>query len=172
MIAAALSAEEKQAIARYYGSMPYRQMVRVVETDEAPQVRSSRNGLMLPLEDLPWVPLGMRIVEVPEHPEHTEIQRDPRGKFVAYAPRGSLAAGRNWWKGVAAGRFSAASAMAPVSGRRRYSQHCRAHGQLYDAPAMGRQAGFPGEPIMAPILINLTAEDMLYISAYLASLPP
>ena len=66
---------------------------RVIEADEAPQVRTTNNGLMLPLEGLPLEPLGMRIVEVPEYPERTEINRDPRGGFIAYAPRGSLSAG-------------------------------------------------------------------------------
>ena len=173
MIAAALSAEEKQAIARYYGSMPYRQMVRVVEADEAPQVRSSRNGLMLPLEDLPWVPLGMRIVEVPEHPEHTEIQRDPRGKFVAYVPRGSLAAGeelvvtgggKTAQCGVCHGPDQRGVGDIPNIAGRTASYTMR---QLWDVKQGSRVS-----PIMAPILINLTAEDMLYISAYLASLPP
>ena len=173
MIAAALSAEEKQAIARYYGSMPYRQMVRVVETDEAPQVRSSRNGLMLPLEDLPWEPLGMRIVEVPEHPEHTEIQRDPRGKFVAYVPRGSLAAGeelvvrgggRTVQCGICHGPDQRGVGDIPSIAGRTASYTMR---QLWDVKQGSRVS-----PIMTPILSNLTAEDMLYISAYLASLPP
>ena len=173
MIAAGLSAEEKRAIARYYGSMPYRQMVRVVETEEAPQVRSSRNGLMLPLEDQPWVPLGMRIIEVPENPEHTEIQRDPRGKFVAYVPRGSLAAGERL---VATGGGKTAQCglchgpglrgvddIPSIAGRTAsYTMR-----QLWDV-----KRGSRASLIMTPIVTNLTVEDMLHISAYLASLPP
>ena len=173
MIAAALSTEEKQAIAEYYGSMPYRRMVRVVEADEAPQVRSSRNGLMLPLEDLPPVPLGMRIVEVPEHPEHTEIQRDPRGKFVAYVPRGSLAAGeelvvtgggKTVQCGICHGPDQRGVGDIPSIAGRTASYTMR---QLWDVKQGSRVS-----PIMAPIVTNLTAEDMLYISAYLASLAP
>ncbi len=47
MIAAGLSDEEKQQVAEYYSSIPYRKMVRVIEADEAPQVRTTSNGLML-----------------------------------------------------------------------------------------------------------------------------
>ena len=173
MIAAALSEEERQTIARYYGSMPYRQMVRVVEADEAPRVRTSTNGLMLPLAELPPVPLGMRIIEVPEHPEHTEIQRDPRGRFVAYVPRGSLAVGEDL---VVTG-----------GGRTAQCGICHGPGQrgVDDIPSIaGRTASYTMRQlwdikqgarksiIMTPILANLDAEDMLYISAYLASLEP
>ena len=173
MIAAGLSEEEKRTIARYYASMPYRQMVRVVETDEAPQVRSSRNGLMLPLEDRPWVALGMRIIEVPEHPERTEIQRDPRGGFVAYVPRGSLAAGEELV--VTGGGKTARCGVCHGPGQRGVGDIPSIAGrtasytmrQLWDV-----KQGTRLSPIMAPLVSNLTVEDMLYISAYLASLPP
>ncbi len=173
MIATGLSEEEKRQIARYYGSMPYRKMVRVVEADEAPQVRSSRNGLMLPLADRPPMPLGMRIIEVPEHPERTEIQRDPRGGFVAYVPRGSLAAGGELVEtgggktvqcGLCHGPDQRGVGDVPSIAGRTASYTMR---QLWDV-----KQGSRASPIMTPIVINLTAEDMLYISAYLASLEP
>ena len=73
--------------------MPFRQLVRVVEAEEVPQVRTTSNGLMLPLPDLPLMPLGRRIIEVPDNPELTEMSRDPRGGFIAYVPVGSVAKG-------------------------------------------------------------------------------
>ena len=38
-------------------------------------------------------PIGMRIVETPENPERTEMLRDPRSGFIAYAPVGSVKKG-------------------------------------------------------------------------------
>ena len=173
MIAAWLTEEEKQEVARYYASIPYRKMVRVVEADEAPQVRTTPNGLMLPLEDLPPMPLGMRIIEVPEHPDRTEITRDPRGGFIAYVPRGSLAAGEELVStgagktiqcGICHGPEQQGMGDIPSIAGRTASYTMR---QLWDY-----RQGTRVSPIMAPVMLNLTSEDMLYISAYLASLDP
>ncbi len=173
MIAAGLTDEERREIAAYYSSIPFKQMVRVVETDEVPQVRTTSNGLMLPIEDAPHVPLGMRVVEVPEDPERTELSRDPRGTWITYAPPGSLAAGEalvstGGGKTVACGTCHgpAMTGLAdfPSIAGRTASYTMR---QLWDFKQGTRQSA-----IMAPIVAQLTSEDMLYISVYLASLQP
>lgn len=173
MIAATLTEEERGQVAAYYSSIPFRQMVRVVEAQEAPQVRTTGNGLMLPLEDLPDVPLGMRVVEVPAEPERTEMSRDPRGQWITYAPVGSLAAGEEL---VTSGGGKTAQCTAchgpdlrgladfPSIAGRTASYNMR---QLWDFKQGSRQS-----LIMQPIVAQLTAEDMLYISVYLASLEP
>ncbi len=173
MIAASLGDEERKQAAAYFASMSYRKMVRVVETTEVPPVRATSNGLMTPMEQLPSVPLGMRIIMVPENPERTLINRDPRAQWIAYVPVGSVAAGRK---------------LATADGDR--TMHCSlCHGPglqgLGDIPPLaGRTAayvmrqlwdfkqGTRQSVLMNRVVENLEAEDMLYISAYLASLPP
>jgi cytochrome c553 len=173
MIAANLSDEERRQVAAYYSSTPFRKMVRVIETAEAPGVRTTSNGLMLPVEQRPHVALGARIIEVPENPDRTELSRDPRGLWVAYAPFGSIAAGEQFVTsgggkttqcGICHGPGMTGLGDIPSIAGRTASYTMR---QLWDFKQGSRQS-----PIMKPIVENLTAEDMLRISAYLASLEP
>jgi cytochrome c553 len=173
MIASRLTDAERREIAAYYASIPFKKMVRVVEADEAPRVRTSSNGLMLPLEGEATMPLGTRVIEVPEDPDRTELSRDPRGQWIAYAPRGSLAAGE----------------ALVTTGGGRTTQCVACHGLdlrgLVDFPSIaGRTASYTMRQlwdfkqgtresvIMEPIVAQLTAEDMLNISVYLASRDP
>jgi cytochrome c553 len=173
MIAATLTDEERQQVAAYYSSIPFRPMTRVVETSEAPQVRTTSNGLMLPLDGAPSMPLGQRVIEVPENPERTEMSRDPRGQWITYAPEGSLAAGamlvstgggRTTACGACHGPEMKGLADFPSIAGRTASYAMR---QLWDFKQGTRQSA-----IMQPIVAQLTAEDMLHISVYLASLEP
>jgi len=164
---------EKQQIAEYFSSIPFRQWVRVVEAQEVPQVRLTNGGLMVPIPDAPMMPLGNRIIEVPAHPERTEIMRDPRSGFVAYVPVGSLAKGEELVT-TGAGKTIQCSlchgadmrglaALPPIAGRTAsYTMR-----QLWDF-----KQGTRVSPLMAPVVANLTAEDMMHIVAYLASLAP
>jgi cytochrome c553 len=172
-IAARLTDAERREIAEYYSSIQYKQMVRVIETDEAPQVRSTLNGLLLPLEDLPKMQLGQRIIEVAEHPERTEIQRDPRAGFIAYVPIGSLAkgeelvttgGGKTIQCGLCHGEGQRGLGDIPAIAGRTSSYIMR---QLWDV-----KQGTRVSPVMDPIVANLSAEDMLNITAYIASLVP
>ncbi len=88
-----LSDAEKIQIAEYFSSMPFRPWVRVVEAEVVPQVRLTNGRLMIPIEDAPPMPLGQRIIEVPEYPDRMEIMRDPRSGFITYVPVGSLVKG-------------------------------------------------------------------------------
>jgi cytochrome c553 len=168
-----LTEEEKIQVAEYFSAIPFQTMVRVVETNEAPQLRASLNRLVLPIEDAPLVPLGKRIVEVPENPERTEIMRDPRGTFIAYAPVGSVA------KGEALATTGGGKTVACAS------CHRPEEAVLPDVPSIyGRTASYTMRqlwdikqgsrlsPLMVPIVDRLTAEDMMNISAYLATQSP
>ena len=171
MIAARLTDEQKTEVAEYYSSMAYRPMVRVIETDEAPQVRVTSNGLMLPIPDAAPIPLGQRIIEIPEDPEKTEMMRDPRGGFVAYVPVGSLAKGEQLVTtgegktiqcGICHGPDQMGLGVVPGIAGRTASYTMR---QLWDIKQGTRESA-----LMAPVVANLTVDDMLYISAYIASL--
>ncbi len=172
MIATRLTEDEKNQVAEYYSSMAYRPMVRVIEAEEAPHVRVTSNGLMLPVPDMPPVPLGQRIIEIPEDSEKTEMMRDPRGGFVAYVPVGSLAKGEQLVTtggegktiqcGICHGPDHMGLGMVPGIAGRTASYTMR---QLWDI-----KQGTRVSPLMGPVVTNLTADDMLYISAYIASL--
>lgn len=172
-IAAYLTDEEKETVASYYSSIPFRSMVRVIESEQAPQVRASLNRLLMAVEDAPWQPLGNRIVEVAENAEETEVMRNPRGTFVAYVPPGSIAkgealvqtgAGKTIQCGICHGAGQRGLADVPSIAGRTASYLMR---QLWDI-----QQGSRVSPLMTPVVANLTAEDLMNISAYLASLPP
>jgi len=173
MIAERLTPAERREIAAYYSAIPLRKMIRIVESNQAPQVRATSNGLMLPVEGAPPMELGMRVIEVPEHPDRTEMNRDPRDTWVTYAPVGSLAAGQEL---VTTGGGKALACNGchgpdlrglgdfPSIVGRTASYTMR---QLWDFKQGSRQSA-----VMQPVVTSLTAEDMLYISVYLASLDP
>lgn len=172
-IAAGLTEAERQEIAEYYGSIEFKPMIQVVEADMVPQVRTTLNGLMIPLADEPLMKLGQRIIEVPENPERTEVMRDPRGGFITYVPPGSLAKGEELVKtgggktiqcDLCHGEGQKGLGIIPPIAGRTASYTMR---QLWDM-----KRGTRVSPIMAPVMANLTAEDMLNISAYIASLEP
>ncbi len=171
-IARALTDVEKRQAAEYFSSIKFRSMLRVVETEEAPQVRFTLNRLALPVADAAWTPLGQQIIEVPENPEQTEVMRNPRGTFIAYVPNGSVAKGEQL-----------------VTGNGDPAVACRTcHGQTLHGigdipPIAGRTASYTmrqlwdmkqgtrNSPLMSPVVANLSAEDMLNIVAFLATLP-
>jgi cytochrome c553 len=172
-IAAGLTAEERQQVAEYFASIAFRPMIRVIETEQAPQVRTTTNGLMIPLPDAPMMELGQRIIEVPEYPERTEIMRDPRAGFIVYAPLGSLdkgealvttGGGKTIQCDLCHGPGQKGLGIIPPIAGRTASYTMR---QLWDM-----KQGTRVSPTMAPVMANLTAEDMLYISSYIASLSP
>lgn len=172
-IAAWLTEEEKQQVAEYYSSIPFRSMVRVVESNQAPQVRASLNRLLMADEEAPWQPLVNQIVEVAEDAEETEIMRNPRGTFVAYVPQGSIAAGEELVMtgagktlpcGACHGTDMQGLADMPSIAGRTASYTMR---QMWDVKQGSRIS-----PIMTPVLVDLSAEDMMNIAAYLATLAP
>ena len=91
-IAKAMTDEEIKATADYFGSMPWTPWIKVVETETVPKTRIS-GGLFLALDGAEKEPLGKRIIEVPENTEASEMYRNPRSGFIAYAPPGSIKKG-------------------------------------------------------------------------------
>jgi len=171
-IASALTDVEKREAAEYFSSIKFRSMLRVVETDTAPQVHFTLNRLALPVAEAAWMPLGQRIIEVPENPEQTEVMRNPRGSFIAYVPIGSVAKGEKLVTGngdpaVACRTCHGPSLhgigdIPPIAGRTAsYTMR-----QLWDM-----KQGTRNSPLMSPVVANLSAEDMLNIVAFLATVP-
>src|SRR5262249_48252644 len=92
-IARNLTDAEAQAAAEYFSSIKYTKWVRVVESDSVPKFTATVNGLLLKEDGNETIPLAKRLVEMPEDTYQTNILRNPRSGFVAYAPIGSLKKG-------------------------------------------------------------------------------
>jgi len=175
-IAKALTPEEIKASAEYFAAMPWTPWVRVVETASVPKMES-RGGIWVPVDGAAKEPLGVRIMETPENPERTEILRDPRSGFIAYAPTGSLKKGEALVKTGGNGRTEACGVchgsdlmgLGPVPGIAGRSPSYLAR-QMFDMQAGARHGEWAD--LMKPVVAKLTEEDLVSISAYVASLTP
>src|SRR5216684_5293572 len=83
-IAKAMTPDEIKVTAEYFGAIKWTPWIRVVETNTVPKMESHA-GIWVPVEGRQMEPIGVRIMESPVDPERTEILRDPRSGFIAYA---------------------------------------------------------------------------------------
>jgi cytochrome c553 len=178
--AKAMTDDEIKWVAEYFGAMPWsagtNPWIKVVETDTVPKTRLS-SGLYVPIEGAGTESLGDRIIEVPEHPERTEVQRDPRSGFIAYVPFGTLKRGKLLVETGANGRTEACAVchgeglhgLGPVPGIAGRSASYIAR-QLYDMQ-QGTRKGEWSE-LMKPVVTRLSSDEVLQIAAYTASLKP
>lgn len=165
-----LTDEETRAAAEYFARQPYPQWIRVVETDTVPKMRSA--GMFMPIEG-PGAgsePIGQRIIETPEDPHLAEL-RDGHSGFVAYVPVGSIKRGELLVQRGLCGFCHGADLgglgpVPPLAGR---SPSYTAR-QLYDFKAGTRRGAW--SPLMKRVVASMTSDDMLNISAYLASRTP
>jgi cytochrome c553 len=174
-IAKAMTAEEIQATAEYFGSMPWTPWIRVVETDTVPKTRIN-GGLFIALEGTEKEPIGKRIIEVPENTEASEVYRNPRSGFIAYVPLGSIEKGQalatsGSGRTVACGACHGADlkGLGPVPGIAGRSPSYLVR-QMYDMQVGARKGLWT--PLMTKVVSQLTEDDMMAIAAYTASLKP
>ena len=174
--AAGITDEEAKAAALYFSSMKMTPWIKVVETATVPKVRNV-GGFYVPIEGSEMEPLGQRILEMPVDPEATEMYRNPRSGWIAYVPIGSIKKGEDLVLRGGNGKTVACAAchgadlkgngnFPPLAGRSP-SYFAR---QLYDIQQFTRNG--PGTQLMRPVVQNLTQDDILAITAYLASLEP
>lgn len=178
--AKAMTDDEVKSVAEYFGKMPWsagtNPWIKVVETDTVPKTRLS-SGLYIPVEGAGTEALGNRIIEVPQNPERTEVQRDPRSGFVAYVPLGTLEKGKVLVETGGHGKTEACvlchgeglHGLGPVPGIAGRSASYIAR-QLYDLQ-QGTRKGEWSE-LMVPVVAHLSQDEILQISAYTASLKP
>jgi cytochrome c553 len=170
-----ISKSEVQAAAAYFSSLKPRANIKVVETDSVPKTYVAGWFLAVakPEEN---EPIGQRIIEVPEDLEQFE-NRDPRARFIAYVPVGSIAKGADLVRTGGAGKtpqcakchgadLKGMRGEPPIAGRSP-SYVLR---QLYDIKSGARAGALT--VLMKDTVAKLTAEDMVDIAAYLASLTP
>jgi cytochrome c553 len=174
-IARNLTQAEAEAAADYFSSVKYTRWVRVVESETVPQFTATVNGLFLKSEGTETIPLGSRIVEMPEDTYQTNILRNPRSGFVAYAPIGSLRKGEALVDAGKCGTCHGADlrgmmmqkVVVPSIAGRSPGYIGRA---LYDFQQGAR--GGANAVFMKPAVQKLTEADLIALSAYIASLEP
>jgi len=173
--AKALTDDEVRAATEYFASLKPQPWTRVVETDTVPKTYF-KGTRRLQEAGGATEPIGNRIIEVPEDKERVEM-RDPHAGFVSYVPGGSLAKGE---------------ALVTTGGNGKTLPCAICHGVglkgMGDVPNIaGRSPGNIARQIyyiqtgdrggasaalMKGVVLNLTADDALAISAYVASLQP
>jgi cytochrome c553 len=175
-IAKAMTEDEIKTSAEYFGSIPWTRWIKVVETATVPKMES-RGGIWIPVEGGDKEPIGIRIVETPEDPERTEILRDPRSGFIAYAPVGSMRKGEALVKTGGNGRTEACGVchgdalegLGPVPGIAGRSPSYLVR-QMYDMQARARDGEWT--KLMKSVVAKLSEDDLVNIAAYVSSLGP
>jgi cytochrome c553 len=185
-LAMSMTDEELYAAAAYFAAVKYdTRWIRVIETDRVPKTRIQGN-LFVAIESERTEPLDGRIIEVPGDNTQVELLRNPHSGFVAYAPIGSVARGREL---VTTGG-SMMIGNQSVQGKTTACAGCHGPdlmGKDDVPPLAGRSPSYLGRqlydfqqgtrngssaPLMRPVVANLTGEDIVSITAYLASLAP
>jgi cytochrome c553 len=168
--------DEVKASAEYFGAMKWTPWIKVVETNTVPKTRIE-GGLFLALEGSEKEPIGRRIIEVPKNAEATEMLRDARSGFIAYAPVGSIKKGEALVMRGGGGKTTQCAVchganlqgLGPVPGIAGRSPSYIVR-QLYDMQ-QGYRAGAWTE-LMKPVVAHLSEDDMISIAAYTASRVP
>lgn len=173
-IAKGMSDEDVRQAAEYFAALKPGGWVKVVETETVPKSYVSVKGRQrLPLPGGGMEPLGNRIVELPQDVARA-TSRDPHSPFIAYVPVGSVAKG---------------AALVKTGGSNKTIACAICHGDslegLGDVPRIAGlhpayiarqlyafQTGTNhsvSSALMKKVVMNLTPDDILAISAYAAA---
>lgn len=173
-VAKAVTPEEAEQAAEYFASLKLTPWIRVVETDTVPKTRPA-GGMLVTMPE-GTEPIGSRVIEVSENLEQTELRNDRSG-FIAYVPKGSIEAGKIIVTTGANGKTMACAGChgpdltgtgnVPDIAGRSPSQMAR---QLMDFRDGARNG--EGAAIMKMAVAKLSDDDIVDITAYLASLKP
>jgi len=176
-VAKALDEADAKLAADYFHSIPAAQSTRIVETDSVVVTHPGPHNVQLVAPGGAKEPIGTRIIEVPEDVNRTML-RDATSGFVAYVPIGSVKRGELLAKTGDAGRTLPCATchgvglkgqgdmFPPLAGR---SPTATAR-QLYDFKSGTRDGRYA--PIMKPVVARLTDQDIVDLTAYIASLQP
>jgi cytochrome c553 len=176
-IAKAIGDADARLAADYFHSIRATKGIRVIETDTVPVTRPGPHNVQLVDASGAREPIGMRIIEVPEDLRRT-LLRDATSGFVAYVPRGSTNRGELLARTGDAGRTLPCATchgqglkgmgdlFPPLAGR---SPAATAR-QLYDFKSGARDGR--NALAMKPVVARLTDQDIIDLTAYIASLQP
>jgi cytochrome c553 len=174
-IAKAMTEDEMRASSDYFAALKVVRWTRVVETDTVPKTYW-RGNRRLPLAEGGSEPIGNRIIELPEDPARN-LLRDPHSGNISHVPVGTLAKGEALVATGGAGKtipcaichgpalrgigdVPSIAGLSPLTVAR----------QLYDMQS-GDRTG-PMVALMKAVVDKLSADDILAISAYVASREP
>jgi len=175
--AGGITPQEALDAAKYFASLQMDRWIKVVEADMVPKNHNMGGFYFIPDEGTEKVPLGQMILEMPVDPEASEAYRDPHSGWIAYVPVGSIKKGEDLAVRGGNGKTVACAAchgeglkgngnFPPLAGR---SPSYLAR-QLYDIQRFNRNG--PGTQLMRPVVDKLSEEDIMNLTAYLASLEP
>jgi cytochrome c553 len=187
MLAKAMTDAEMRASADYFAAVKWRPHVEVIETDLVPKTRI-QGELFIPTATDLTEPIGDRIVEVPADVEGNQTLRNSRGTWIAYVPKGSVRKGKELvtlggmtvvndqivqGKTTACGACHGVDLMGvppdvpPLVGR---SPSYMAR-EIFDIQQGARNGSNSNVQLMRMVVAKLAPEDIINITAYLASLP-
>lgn len=169
-----LTDEEVREASSYFSGLKLIKWTRVVETDTVPRTYF-KGTRRLQHPDGGTEPIGKRIIEVPEDKERVEL-RDPHASFVSYVPMGSVAKGKELVDSGGGKTIPCAICHGPglkglgdvpnIAGR----SPGNIARQIYYFQTGDR--GGTSAALMKGVVEKLTGDDVLAISAYVASLDP
>lgn len=175
MLAIGVNATEAEVAeaAAYFASLTPRQWIRVVETGTVPETVVS-GWMFIEKEGGGTEAIGNRVLEMPENLEQTEL-RDARSGFIAYVPVGSIARGKALAESSDGSTPCAACHGADLKGlgpvpRLAGRSPSYLGRQLYDLQSGSRKGLWA--PLMADVVKDLTTDEIVDLTAYLASLEP
>jgi cytochrome c553 len=176
-IAKAASDEDVREAAEYFAALKPMVWVKVIESATPPKTFIATAGRHRQLHpDGGTEAIGRRILEIPADPFRTEI-RDPHSGFIAYVPPGSIAKGEALVEGGPSGK-TVQCAICHGKGLKGLGEVPRLAGlqplyvarQLFDMQ-YGSSAG-KAAALMKAVVADLSEDDIIAISAYVASLRP
>ena len=173
-IAKLVTDQDIAGAAAYFSSLKARPWIKVVETASVPKTQSV-GGLLTPIQPIQMEPIGERLIEVAKDNDRTEL-RDARSSFIAYVPVGAVARGKMIARSANDAKKACSSchgddlrgsSKAPAIAGRSPSYAVR---ELYELQTGERHD--PDAKLMAPIVADLTINDMIAVAAYVATLKP
>jgi cytochrome c553 len=187
MLAKAMTDEEVKQAAEYFSAVTWRPHVKVIETSLVPKTRI-QGELFIPTEQERTEPIGERIIEVPTDVEASQTLRSSRGSWIAYVPVGSIKKGKELVTlggmkivngQIEQGKTTACGAchgvdligvppdVPPLVGR---SPSYLAR-EIFDIQQGSRRGSNSNVQLMKMVVEKLRPDDIVNISAYLASRP-
>jgi cytochrome c553 len=176
-VAKALDVADAKLAAEYFHALPVARNIRVVETDSVPVTRPGLHNVQLVDSSGAKEPIGLRIIEVPENVDRTML-RDATSGFIAYVPTGSVRRGELLAKTGDAGRTLPCATC--------HGEGLKGNGDIFP-PLAGRSAAATARQLydfksgtrdgrnaiaMKPVVARLTDQDIIDLTAYIASLQP
>lgn len=167
-----MSDEAIKAAAEYFAAIPYKPWIKVKETNTVAKQKYVNN---LAEMEAGTEPIGKRIIETPEDLEQKDKYRSPHSGFLAYVPVGSIKKGQAMVNTGGNGKTAACGSchgadlhgIGPVPALAGRSASYLAR-QMYDMQTGARNGEWT--QLMKPVVARLNNENLVNISAYIASL--